>query len=412
MPRAGFGVLAVLVSLCWFGSATAHSQNIAPVYYNGPTTGGPPPQTGGPYIQQFDPYCPPPQAAGYGQGYEQGGEVAPGLGRQKIFDGGYVRTEYLNWSTSQPGDSLMGAPVLGNPNPRLPFVATDPFGGILGVGIVPSADPFQLDSNNGFRGTLGATLMSGPTFEVSAFVLAPTTSSFTYGNLLPQGLLVGNSTFVNGQLANNIEFYNDFYQATYRSQVWGGEANFIIDYDPTGWIQLQPMLGFRYVSLHEVMHQRGNFRDQILLFDTTTDIDSQTYNNLFGPQIGFRTEFVWNRFAVGVEPKLALTANSMIARVSTTHFRSVSDPEVNTQQSFTGFSPLFEVGFYARIPITRYGSLRVGYNIMYLSRVTRPEDNIYYNDNGPLPTLPDVVVSASRHDISLQGLTIGAEFRW
>lgn len=376
-----------------------------PMPYGGPQQMMPPPQ--GNYGPPGD-YCPP----DWVQQYQNGTAYKSSLGRRKVFEGGYVRTEYLNWNIGNPGDTLFGAPVLNNQDPRQPFVATDPFGTVLGLAIVPSAEQMQLDSNNGFRGTIGAEFVNGGAMELGAFVLAPTTSGFTYGNLLTQGLLVGTSTFVGGKLANNIEFYNDYYQATYRSQVWGAEGNFLLDYDRSGLIEFRPLVGFKYVSLNEKLHQRGNFKDLILIFDTTTDIESTTYNNLYGPQIGFRTEIVTQYFTLGVEPKLAVTANTMIANVRTRNFRSVSDGEVSTSQHFTGVSPIFEVGAYGVIPITKYASLRVGYNLMYLLNVTRPEDNIYYNDNGPLPIPPDVVVSATLHDLAIQGLTLGAEFHW
>jgi len=368
--------------------------------------GGPPPmQYNAPPPASYGEYCPPDWAQQYQQGSSR-------LGRRKVYEGGYVRLEYLNWNIGNPGDTLLGAPVLNNQDPRVPFVATDPFGGVLGLAIVPDASPFQLESNNGFRGTIGAEFVTGGTMELGAFVLAPTTSGFTYGNLLSQNLLVGTSTFVGGKLANNIEFYNDYYQATYHSQLWGAEGNFLFDFDRSGLIEFRPLAGFRYVSLNEKLHQRGNFKDLILLFDTTTDIESTTYNNLYGPQIGFRTEIVTQYFTLGVEPKFAVTANTQIASVRTRNFRSVSDGEVSTSQHLTSVSPIFEVGAYGTIRLTKYASLRVGYNLMYLLNVTRPEDNIYYNDNGPLPIKPDVVVSATHHDLAIQGLTVGAEFRW
>lgn len=411
MTRACCCALAVLIGV-GIGSGVAKAQGVPQVYGNGP-----PPLNSVPYpvgsgaAGPYGEYCPP-DGMGYAAGAAGGAAAAQGLGRQVIFDGVYFRAEYLHWDTQSPGNVLLGAPILGNSDPSVPFIVLDAGGAPLGSAIVPSTRPFQLDGNNGFRGTLGADFINGGTMELGAFVLNPTTSSFTYGNLIPQNQLVGTSTLVDGLLSNNIEFYNDTYQATYRSQLWGAEGNFLFDFDRTGLIEFRPLLGFRYISLDEKLHQRGVFTDQILTLSTVTDIVSTTYNNLYGPQAGFRTEVVTKYFALGVEPKFGVAANSMIARVRTNHFRSISDPDVITQQSFTGVSPFFEVGAYARINITKSIALRAGYNLMWLARITRPEDNIYYNDNGPLPTLPDVVVSATRHDIIIQGLTVGGEFRF
>jgi hypothetical protein len=72
---------------------------------------------------------------------------------------------------------------------------------------------------------------------------------------------------------------------------------------------------------------------------------------------------------------------------------------------------------YGKWNITPRFSLRLGYNFMYLGRVTRPEDNISYNDNGAFVppfalTPPDIRVNMTRHDIRVHGFNLGGEYRW
>ena len=73
--------------------------------------------------------------------------------------------------------------------------------------------------------------------------------------------------------------------------------------------------------------------------------------------------------------------------------------------------PVFDVSMYGKVHVTPHFSLHAGYNFTYLFRVTRPADNIYYNDNGP-NAAPGVVVDADTQDAHIQGLTIGGEFRF
>ena len=356
---------------------------------------------------------------------------SPGLNAYNWIDGVYFRGEYLNWTVSNPGDVLLGAPVLGNPDPRKPFVALDAGNNPLGVVQVPSTRDMTLHDLNGGRITLGAEFTYAGAMEVSGFMLERTTSTIQPVGLgintpaeTPQGILSlprlsGTSTLVNGAIANNVETYNTFYQATYESQIWGVDASYYIDHDRDGFFQFQPSVGFRYIGLREKLLQRGTFRDITFAdpIDTNTEIDSTTSNNLFGPQGGFRSELVTKYVVIGFENKIAFTANNMQAGVRSFHFRSNVDPEVITNEDKVGFSPMVDLGVYSRVNLTQNFSLRLGYNLMWIGRVTRPEDNVIYNDNGPyVPpfsfNLPDVVTNLTRHDIKVYGFNIGGEYRF
>lgn len=66
-----------------------------------PMSAGPMPYGGPPQPSSYGEYCPP----DWVQQYQQGSSP---LGRRKVFEGGYVRTEYLNWNIGNPGDTLFG----------------------------------------------------------------------------------------------------------------------------------------------------------------------------------------------------------------------------------------------------------------------------------------------------------------
>ncbi len=352
----------------------------------------------------------------------------------------YVRTEYINWTVSEPGDVLLGAPVRGVADPRQPFLVSDSGGNVLGVATVPTTENMSLRDLNGARLTLGMELTYAGYVEVGGFFLERGRSftsprglgeQVTYGTVLdttvtPNVLVpvqaprvIGTSTFVNGALANNIELYNQSYSATYQSQMWGADLNYYFDTDRDGFLQFQPLVGFRHLSLREKLFQRGTFRDVTFnpAIDTNSEIDSFTRNNLYGLQGGFRAEAVTKYLVFGVDTKIALAANDQFAKVRTNNFRSNFDPEVVTDDRETHLSPVIDIGVYGKFNVTPQFSLRGGYNFMWIGRVTRPEDNIYYNDRGayvpPFAFTPaDVTVRMQRSDVRVHGLSIGAEYRF
>jgi hypothetical protein len=173
------------------------------------------------------------------------------------------------------------------------------------------------------------------------------------------------------------------------------------------------MAGVRYISLHEKMTINGVFHDPLVVTpDIHTVIESTTFNNLYGPQIGGRAEVVTKHLEFGADLKLLFLGNTMLAGVQTTNLRSNLDPAVGTDDTTTSFSFGTDINTWAQINFTQNFTVRVGYTFMWINRVTRPEDNIYWNDNGPLPNPPGVVVKLTKHDFSVHGVSIGAEFRF
>ena len=80
-----------------------------------------------------------------------------------------------------------------------------------------------------------------------------------------------------------------------------------------------------------------------------------------------------------------------------------------TEDRSVFFSPIGELQTYARIRVTDSIWFSVGYQLLYISRITRPHDNVYYNDNGTFPTPPGVVVKPKSTYMRIDGLTLGLE---
>jgi hypothetical protein len=242
----------------------------------------------------------------------------------------------------------------------------------------------------------------------------------------------------NGKPSLTALVFDAGYSADYHNELWGAEAKMILDIGPnSNGFTLNPLVGFRYMSFNENFQQTGVsnlannvIRDGNILFlandpfflppgqpgisrgpQFISTIESEVENTLFGLQVGTRTEYNNKWFTLGVEPRVSLGMNSYQATVTTRNLRSLSDGLVRTQEDDLIVAPVFDLGMYGRVHVTPYFSLHAGYNYTYLFRVTRPHDNIYYNDNGP-GAPPGIVVNADTQDMHIQGLTIGGEWRF
>jgi hypothetical protein len=417
MTRARCFALAVLIEACSWGAIPGFAQSGMP---GGP--GGYPPspyRTPAPIAQPQE---------WYGDSEEVVSNSAP-YGPARLFDGGFLRTEWLHWNLKNPGDNILGAPLSNVNNPSQPFPVFEPgTSNIIAVANVPTTQGINLGDINGIRATGGLELIYGGSIEISAFMLGVKQSGYDIKrapdvlvsnpddpiSLHFASRVVGTSMLNHGAVSdsNNILIYNRGYTANYSSQLWGAEGNFIGDYDRDGLFWLNPTIGVRYISLHERLDQRGTFQNESLAIPpVVTDINSMTFNNLYGPQIGFRFEFISKYLNFGIDPKMLFLGNTMFGTVSTNHLRTNADHVTYTDQLQTSFSFGLDLPAYAQINITQNFTARIGYNFIWLNRVTRPEGNIYYNNNGALNP-PAISTKLDFTSFVAHGLSLGGEIRY
>lgn len=340
---------------------------------------------------------------------------ADGLGSAfRSYDGFFFRTEYLQFDYTRPGDVLLGAKQFGFIDPRIPFEVFDGGGNSLGFASIPNLDAMRLVNVPGVRATVGVPLIFGSA-EASIFGMNTAQQSFQDVNLpgTQQQPFVGTTTYVNGAFSDNIQLYNDSFRATFTSKLWSSEANIFFDGPSSNYFSFSPMVGFKYIDFRENLQQEGVFRPDPStgLPSVRTTINSFATNQLFTPQIGLRTKFENSFGAITFDPKFGLASNVFNNRVNSNHFRSNGDPFVETTDSGAQLAPVIDLNLTGRLKITQSLFLTVGYNFIFAGHVTRPQDNIYYNDNGPSPTPPGIVVHTHKQDVIFQGLTVGAEYR-
>lgn len=224
--------------------------------------------------------------------------------------------------------------------------------------------------------------------------------------------------------------YVPSYQATISTQLWGAEGNFIpADWDSGSILQLQPMIGFRYVNFQESLRQGGLYThafvdpntNQLAFVDTLRKIDSATNNHIYGPQIGLRAELTHPWFSIGVQPKVLLGLNSYSADLQTLNVLRPGDRSQSLSLNKETFGIVGDLQVYSRVRLTSYLNVFAGYNFTWLGLVTRPADNIVYNARSIDPTVTplseqdlesDFALDPSFSGVLLQGLSVGGELRF
>lgn len=331
----------------------------------------------------------------------------------RSWDGFFFRTEYLQFDYTRPGDVLLGAPVFGVTDPTKPFPVFDTLGSLLGFAEVPTLQTMKLNNIPGVRGTVGIPLIFGSA-EASIFGMgnaSQTIEDTALFGTLGQPFL-GTSTLVNGIVDNNIELYNDSFRTTFTSKLWSSEANLFFDGPSSTFFSFSPMIGFKYLDLREGLQQQGVFTPSPILGlpKVVTDIDSYSANQLYVPQVGLRTKFENSFMAVTFDPKFGLGANVYKNRLEVNNFRGNADPYMVMQDSTAQLAPVIDLNLTGRWKVSPNINITAGYNFIWASRVTRPQDNIYYNDTGATDP-PGIALRSHKQDMTFQGLTLGLEFR-
>lgn len=321
----------------------------------------------------------------------------------------FVRIEYLNWTLDGPGNTLLGSKTATTGNPRMPFPTA------TGVARVSDLAKISFRDTNGVRGVFGIPLM-GATLEISAFLLEQASDQIQPTGAAPApGNFIGTTVLSNGAVGTNVRVFDQFFKASFTNDFWGGGADVVFDNGPmgAGW-RILPIVGFRYLNLSEQLTQLGSFNNGGLSPAFSTFIDSDTINNIYGPTLGFRTEFVHKWFTVGVDNRITGGINNFRTRLTTERILTASEPRMVDEIESTEFSPVWELGVYGKVHINQNFSVFVSYNLLWLTHVARPDEAIRYNVNTVLGTPVSNAFAARKvfESMQIQGVTVGGEIRF
>lgn len=357
--------------------------------------------------------------------------------------GSWVRMEYLDWEMRNPGNTLLGAPLVNVEDPRQPFLvqALDTTGNLVTVGSARVMDMSPID----LRHLQGARLSAGIPTEygelLGSFWGVESATGFGAPELTfpdpanintnPNAVFVATSLLDNGSPGSLLVLYDDAFSVKYNVKTYGGDINLGFNLrDPVDGWRLEALVGYKHTSHTEDLTQNGVFNNRssldvpnvvppltVNLIDPpiVNQISSSTANRFNAMQFGLRSEWESRWIALGIEPKIAFGANNMTAEVQTIGLRNSQlnpqqeDPVVTTKLKKTYFAPMFDLGLYARLNVTEWFSVNVGYNFMWMDNVARADEVIYYNDNG-LANPPDVVVRPpQKENLWLKGISVGGQ---
>jgi Putative beta barrel porin-7 (BBP7) len=447
--RMTLGSLFVLAALVP-GLSLAQTGGYGPS--GGPPGGYPPLVTSpaGPQGSGYPMYPLPPQG-GSGQSIYEVLPDDPGFAYEDsplenalkdLFRHAYFRGEYLLWSSSRPGDGVMGGtPKAGYlptyetgagtvpGSPPYSFTTTDPITQNPAIAITPSLGAFSLNNQNGYRGTFGFLLGSG-TFEASSFIMQNTTNTFDGTSLIqnpatvippaiqPPSVFIGQPVTIAG--AETDMLYNQSFQAVMKTGIWGTEANYIFAASNAGagdLITIGPLVGIRYLNYRETLQEGGGYQIPNPAVNPTTptvNLNRSTYassnNNYYGPQFGLRTEANIGRVTLGAEPKMMFGVNSYVATLNTLNVPT-DNVGANTSASFykkaTTFGPVADLKLYSRIAVSQYVNVFVAYNLIWAGTLSRPYNNISYN-----AATPTGLFAPQFTDTLIHGLSVGGEIRY
>jgi hypothetical protein len=339
-------------------------------------------------------------------------EILCRVARNVIFN-----IDYINWSIIDPHKTLIGAqPTLDTLNQNFEGFTTllrDPtqfFPVTNGLARAYDTGPISLYENSGIKGTLSLPLTFGSA-ELTGFGLQPANSQVYLGGLPngtpPNQIFAAIPFKINEQPSSELDLFTQSFRAEYSSVVFGGEFNIVFNpIEPKQYgLLIRPMLGFRYLGIQEQFDvQAAN------LGVAATTIDSRTFNNIYGPQLGLRLEFVTQWVTLGADPRVMLGVNQFASSVSSSdaNFGSSGD-----SISSLRFTPVGALDLYAKIPIHDQVKLYFAYNLIGTGNISRPQEQIDYNLNEVNNVLTnDIHLNLSHSEFIVQGLSAGLEFNF
>lgn len=372
----------------------------------------------------------------------------------------WLRVEMLYLDFGGAGNGMIGAPVSGLQDNGLgalegrdlPTSYVDNLNGGLPVGdvLIPTVRGMDQDSIRGVRGTWGLQL-DGAEMELSFWGSEQKNALKDYGSialgriarfnidptidpelgLAQAGLNPGQQVFApnyaiplltNGAVQDfagaNALLFNDTLKIQTGSQLWGTELNLLTTKRaPAGaGLSWQWLGGFRYLNLDErfsINGTNGAFNGvDAIVPDQFTSISSNTINNVYGPQVGARMALTSQYFTLSVTPRIMMGLND--------HQSSVTANPLGVLQTVSAddeveFSTVTQVNLMAEIHVNSRLSLFGGWEVLCITDVTQPRENVVYDSSvsalGGLTTV-DIRNQQSLRDFVATGISFGATFRY
>jgi hypothetical protein len=363
----------------------------------------------------------------------------------------WASAEYLLWWVK--GQTPPALVTTGNPNDTLPGALGQP-----GTTVLFGGQRQSDDSRSGARFRAGWWFDEERTVGIdgSAFFLGQQTKNFTatsfgtpvlarpfrnvgFTSAFPAGFvpsapfeseeLVAFPGVLAGTVAVRQTSRLEGYDVNLRTNLWDGCCK------GCGW-NIDGYAGFRSISLDESLQVTENLASLLPGLPGTFAVFDKfkTTNTFYGGQLGLEGELRWRRWFLNANARLGLgDMHQTVEIAGSTTTSDATGVRVDrggllAQGSNIGnysrdrFAVVPELGLNVGYQVTDCLRLFVGYNVLYVSTVVRPADQIDRNVNptqvpafggsqlkGP-PAEPAFLFRGT--DFYAQGLNLGIEFRW
>ena len=259
---------------------------------------------------------------------------------------------------------------------------------------------------------------------------APAEGDGTATCLVPRGE-DGVPVSIPGELSGSVTVKNSL-------QLWGLEANGVMNFYRTPSLELSAVTGFRYINLSEGFDMTstivGASGSSFARQSGFTNDTFNTQNQFFGGTLGLRGRYSYDRWSLETTGRIALGVNHQTLYVAGNYkdyysmlpfssgpYGVFAMPSNEGRRSQNAFAVVPEFQTKLGFDITPTIRLTVGYDFMYLSNVIRPTDQIdrnipkgqtYQQDTtqADSTTVPARLFKAT--DFYAQGLNVGLSARF
>ena len=179
-------------------------------------------------------------------------------------------------------------------------------------------------------------------------------------------------------------------------------------FTPNAGTEVAPLVGFNYIHLQNRMQIRG-------VDDTSStnhSIDSKANNNIFGPEIGLRMETRSKWLTLGFEPKFTFGINRISDRLTTHQIFTPTELDFGEKRTRTRFSPVIDLGTYARIRLAEHINLTLGYQFMATTAVSFSQDNVTWNSSSDVTAPPLIRLAQNKSDFFAHGANVGLQWQF
>jgi len=395
------------------------------------------------------------------------------LSVREMFRGSWLRLEYLQGYTQRDDSRVLGSPIdvadpapLGGPAQDVANVANQflvifadssnlTTGTASAYAQVPTTKGVSWHDAQGMRGSFGIPVLDAVWLEAGFWGYAnqrgqlrtppiPANSPFANGdteiidsdgNVIPQGPHYTNiTTFLattlttDGVPGSRLILYDAGFASSYESRLRAGSVDLVLNWKAPelGW-RAQPIIGYRHEQYDETLAFGGAFDNRsgyldgigVLATPETNFISSKVINQRDQIQFGMRNELALRFVTLGLQEKFAIGSNVVRGTVNTSDLRepgtipgSLDDPDwTNSTDRRVVVAPTFDLDVYAKIRMTSWMNLRVGYSLIVMGNLGVADQSLRLNEvsDGAGGTIPDVTSQLRFGHRVVSALTVGGE---